>query len=71
MHGTTSQQGKVKVRVHGHKDSLRARGIRLYESTWKELEAIQLRKGHSTMQDTVREAVEEYIAHNRPLRRVA
>lgn len=44
------------------RDSLRARGVRLRESTWKELEAVQLRRGFPTMQEAVREAVEKYIA---------
>lgn len=52
--------------VHqGTRDTSRARGIRLLKSTWKELEAIQLRRGHPTVQETVKEAVEEYIVRQR------
>lgn len=47
------------------RDSLKPRGIRLHESVWKELEAITIRRGHMTVQDTVREAVDLLIATER------
>jgi hypothetical protein len=53
------------------RDSLRARGVRLRASVWKELEAVQLREGHSTVQDTVREAVKAYLAQQSVQRRSA
>lgn len=54
------------------RDKSRASGIRLMESTWKELEAIQIRRSHPDMQTTLREAVSEYIANDRaPARRSA
>lgn len=70
--GPQTQTSKVQMSAHRNKDSLRPRGIRLHESTWKELEAVQIRRDHSTMQDAVREAVEDYLAkHSRPLSRAA
>lgn len=53
------------------KDRTRASGIRLLESTWKELEAIQLRRGHPCLNDTLRDAVHEYIATDRTEARAA
>lgn len=53
------------------KDATRAGGIRLLGSTWKELEAIQLRRGHPFLNDTLREAVREFIANDRAMMKEA
>lgn len=35
------------------------------ESEWMELRAVQLRRGHSCLNDTLREAVREFIDNDR------
>jgi hypothetical protein len=52
--------------VHKTKGNrLKARGVRLRESTWAELEVIRIRRGHDTVQETVREAVDLLISTER------